>query len=430
MATIPREKGFDSSLALLRDGFTFIQKRCQRHGTDLFRTRIMLQKTICMTGEEAARLFYDPERFIRKGAIPKPVQKTLLGEHSIMTLDDQAHHRRKGLLMSVMTPESIQRLMDQMDAQWRAYTDRWAHSSTQTPIVLFQQAQEILCRSACAWAGVPLNERDVRRRTRDLAAMVDAFGAVGYRHFKGRWARQRTERWIQGIIEQIRNGQLTVPDESPAHRIALHREPSATGAAQLMDARMAAIELINLIRPTVAISWYITFSALALHQHPEWRQRLQTATDEELGQFVNEIRRFYPFAPLTGARVRDEFVWQGYTFPKGTLVTLDIYGTNRDARLWPEPNDFRPDRFQQRPPTAFNLIPQGGGDYMGGHRCAGEWITIATAKLALRFLTRHIRYDVPPQDLRFSLGRMPTIPRSGFQIRGVRLEPAVVDAIR
>lgn len=228
MATIPREKSFDSSLALLRDGFTFIQKRCQQHGTDLFRTRIMLQNTICLTGEEAAQLFYDPERFVRKGAIPKPVQKTLLGERSIMTLDDSTHRHRKELLMSVMTPASIQQLMQQMDTQWRSYSDRWIQTTgvQGKPVRLFQQAQEILCRSACAWAGVPLPEAQVRRRTRDFARMVDAFGAVGFRHFRGRWARARTERWIRDLIEQIRSGRLTVAKDSPATVLPSIRSPT------------------------------------------------------------------------------------------------------------------------------------------------------------------------------------------------------------
>jgi hypothetical protein len=39
--------------------------------------------------------------------------------------------------------------------------------------------------------------------------------------------------------------------------------------------RIAAVELINVLRPTVAISWYIAFAAHALHANAECRQRLQ-----------------------------------------------------------------------------------------------------------------------------------------------------------
>ena len=44
-------------LALAADGYEFILKRSRHHGSDVFRTRLMLQPFLCMTGEEAARVF-------------------------------------------------------------------------------------------------------------------------------------------------------------------------------------------------------------------------------------------------------------------------------------------------------------------------------------------------------------------------------------
>jgi fatty-acid peroxygenase len=68
---IPHDKSPDSTLALLLDGYTFISKRCHRYHSDIFETRLMLQKAICMMGEEAARVFYQANRFTRRGAMPK-----------------------------------------------------------------------------------------------------------------------------------------------------------------------------------------------------------------------------------------------------------------------------------------------------------------------------------------------------------------------
>lgn len=78
MENIPKDPMLDSTLAVLRDGFPFIQKRCQRYQSDIFETRLMLQKTVCIHGEEAAAIFYDPALFKRKGALPKRIQKTNL----------------------------------------------------------------------------------------------------------------------------------------------------------------------------------------------------------------------------------------------------------------------------------------------------------------------------------------------------------------
>src|SRR3546814_9974873 len=64
----------------------------------------------------------------------------------------------------------------------------------------------------------------------------------------------------------------------------------------MLSPRVAAVELLNILRPTVAVSVFITFTAHALHQLPACRQNLQ-ADDGYLECFVQEVRRFYPFFP-------------------------------------------------------------------------------------------------------------------------------------
>jgi fatty-acid peroxygenase len=410
---IPRDPSLDSTVALLREGFPFILNRCRRLGTDIFQMRLLGMKTICLHGPEAVATFYDTTHFVRKGAIPKPVQKTLLGENGVQTLDDAAHRHRKAMFMSLMTPASIRRLLTLMREEWQAAAARWEQQPGE--VLLFEEAQRVLCRAACAWAAVPLPEAEAPHRARDFATMVDAFGTMAPRHWRGRAARGRSEKWIRGYIRQVRAGQLHPPEGAPGQVLAWHRQPDG----ELLSVPMAAVELINVIRPIVAIAWYVTFAALALHQHPECRTQLQQGPPEYLEWFVHEVRRFYPFAPFTGARVRADFDWRGYRLTRGTLVLLDVYGTNRNATRWPEPETFRPERFRDWHENPFDFIPQGGGDFLGGHRCAGEWITIEATKVAAQFLAQ-LRYEVPPQDLSFSLARMPTFPRSKFRMRAVQ----------
>ena len=50
-------------------------------------------------------------------------------------------------------------------------------------------------------------------------------------------------------------------------------------------------------------------------------------------------------------------------------------------------------------------------------------------KQAVRLLVRGMRYEVPDQDLRLRMSRMPSIPRSGFVIAQVRALPGLA-AIR
>lgn len=66
----------------------------------------------------------------------------------------------------------------------------------------------------------PLKEAEVRKRADEFVARVDAFGAVGTRHWRGRFARIKTEKWVGGIIPLIRNGELQVQEGTPAHTVA------------------------------------------------------------------------------------------------------------------------------------------------------------------------------------------------------------------
>lgn len=413
MAHIPRDSSFDSSLALLREGNTFISSRCRRYGSDIFQARLMLQDTLCISGEEAARLFYDNDLFKREKAQPSLLVKTLLGEGGIQGKDDETHRARKRLFMALLSDEaSIAELTDLADEQWRAAIEQWQR---QDRVVLHPAVQEIHCRAACRWAGVPLDEAEVDQRCSDLATMIDGSGGVGRRHWQARRARSRAETWIGGLVEQVRANTLAVDEDRALFRFSWHREPDG----QLLTPRLAAVEIINLLRPTVAVARYVTFCALALHEQPEWHDRLQQ-DDAWLEPFVQEVRRYYAFFPFTAARVRKDFDWQGYRFSKNTRVMLDLYGTNHDPRTWKEPDVFRPERYQHNPINAFNFIPQGGGDHATNHRCPGEWFTIALMTLAVKKLTRTMTYVVPQQDLHIDWSRMPIIPESRFVIGQIK----------
>lgn len=142
-------------------------------------------------------------------------------------------------------------------------------------------------------------------------------------------------------------------------------------------------------------------------------------------RFVEEVRRYYPFTPFLGAKVKAPFEWRGHAFAPGTLVLLDVYGTLHDRRIWPEPHRFDPDRFETAADDDLAFIPQGGGEALG-HRCAGEWVTRYNLRLAVHFLTRCLSYEVSPaQDLRVDLHRMPARPSSGLVLENVKTMPAL-----
>ncbi len=413
MSEMPIETKLDSTLALALDPYRFVSSRCDRLNTDLFSTRLLLQKAICMRGEEAAKVFYDTSRFTRVGVAPSRIAKTLFGRGGVQGMDGKSHCHRKMMFMSLLTEDKIGGLTQLTRDIWDRRVLGW---SRMDQVVLYRQAQEVLTEAVCQWAGIPLDPADVDRRTSELAALFDYAGSIGPKHWWARLARKRNEAWLRGIVDQIRAGTYQPPEDTAAFIVANHRDLDGN----LLDAQIAAVELNNILRPTVAVSAYIVQCAHALHEHPVIREQLADGSPDDLHYFVQEVRRYYPFFPFAGAKVKESFEWQGFHFPSGRKVLLDLYGTNHDPRLWDQPESFRPSRFRGWDGNPFTLIPQGGGDHYQNHRCPGEWIAIEQMKVATEVFVNGCQYEVSEQNLQIEMARLPAIPVDHFVIEKVR----------
>ncbi|MFC8194604.1 cytochrome P450 [Streptomyces sp. NPDC057298] len=417
----PRAPIIDSSPALLAQGYGWLPGRWQRTDGPVVRARLMGQHAVALRGPQAVRFFYDERHVERRTALPGPVLSTLFGHGAVHTLDGQAHRVRKDMFLSRLTgPEAVAGLVDSVAAVWDETVGSWPG---RPGVVLFDEASRILTSGVCRWAGVPLD--DDAAVARDMVAMVDGFASPGPRHWRARRARAHSEAWLERLVEDIREGTAVAPAGSALDAIVRHRDPGG----QVLDARTAAVELLNVIRPTVAVCWFVAFAGHALHHRPEVRQRLREGDPAYDVAFAHELRRFYPFAPFLGGRAVTDLRWREEPIPAGTLVLLDLYGQNHDPGLWEEPYAFDPPRFLGRPPLRDELVPQGGGDRAAGHRCPGEDVTVALLAALAPRLAR-LDYDVPVQDLRIPLTRMPARVRSGFVMGAVRVPTSARDPQR
>lgn len=429
MTDIPRAKESDSTLAFLREGYAFAGNRRRALGSDAFRARLMLTPVIFAAGAEAAEVFYTPDRFTRKKAMPFTVVKLLQDYGSVQVLSGPAHRHRKRMFMGLMGDAALARMVELTAAGWRAATRRAAGQRVE----LLELAQRVIGRAVLRWSGLSPTDEEADERARAYGAMVTGAGNVGVGAWvRGELLRTRNERWARQVIEDVRAGRVSPGADQAARIIALHRDPEG----DLLPVKVAAVELINLFRPAVAIAHFVVHAALALHEHPDWRERLAVADEDDDGggmgdgagddtaieRFVQEVRRLAPFFPIIGGRVREPFEWRGERFADGAWMVLDIYGTNRDPRSWEDADTFRPERFERWDGSPWSFVPQGAGPYLEGHRCPGEWMTIALMKQSVRFLARELDHAVPEQDLSVDLSRIPAIPASRFlmDVRGLR----------
>ena len=402
----------ESTPGIALKGYSYFHDQFVEKKTDILETRLFLKKAVVMRGERAAEIFYDPSLFERKDATPKRFKKTLLGTGGVQGLDEEEHMHRKKMFMEVMNRDSIDHLEQFFEEQLEQALDSW---EKQDEIIFFEKIEKVLFRAACEWVGVPLEEKEVVKHKEELSQMIDGSGGFGPRHQKGRKARKKAEKWIMKLVAGKRKKEKGSPGNSILSRFAFHKDLDG----KLLKKHVVAVEILNLLRPIVAIARYITFAALALHEHPQYRERLRRDMEKLDLYFVQEVRRFYPFFPFTAAKVKEDFEWKGVKFPKGRRVLLDLYATQHHEDIWSNPGVFYAERFATWNGSAFNFIPQGGGDFIQNHRCAGEWITINLTRITLDYLVSRMDYEVPSQDLNVDLSRIPAIPNSRFKMKNI-----------
>jgi fatty-acid peroxygenase len=383
---------------VLRTGYPYLQRL--RGPSPATQLRMLGRRTTVVAGAEGARAFYDASLMRRRGAVPWPLRRVLFGAGAVHGLDGADHRHRKALFLDLLTPAAAKAVAEFADEHWRLRAGRPVR-----PAGLFDEAVAVHAAAIAEWAGVP-EDRRYPRLARDLAELVDGFGTLGPRYLRAVRARRRSERWARDLVAAVRAGRLTVSGTA-LEAVAVYRERDG----QPLSDRVAGVELLNMLRPTVAVAYFVAFAADALAADPALRDRLAAGGEDVLEAFAHELRRYYPFVPMLAAKGTRAAEVAGCPVRPGRRVVLDVYGTLHDPDVWDEPERFDLERFIGVEPDPFTFVPQGGGDPADGHRCPGERVAVELIKTA----ARHLVDDRPPVAGRdgWSLARIPSRPLPG-----------------
>ena len=108
------------------------------------------------------------------------------------------------------------------------------------------------------------------------------------------------------------------------------------------------------------------------------------------GHVFGETMRLFPPAWAIGRMAVSEFEVGGYTVPRRSIVLMRPYTMHRSAKWWPEPDQFKPERWDvddaERPKFAY--YPFGGGPRL----CIGERFAWREGVLILAALGRKWRF--------------------------------------
>ena len=109
-----------------------------------------------------------------------------------------------------------------------------------------------------------------------------------------------------------------------------------------------------------------------------------------MDQVVNEGLRMYPpVVSFISREVSQPMVIGKYTIPAGINVQVPVWQIHHDPKLWPNPEEFNPDRFAPGTPLPHKMahIPFGAGP----RACIGIRFGLLELKLTLARIFRRFR---------------------------------------
>lgn len=239
-----------------------------------------------------------------------------------------------------------------------------------------------------------LDLQGVRRRCRTLVQRVDVF--------------------VRSIIDEHRQRKRRTGgngggEELPGDFVDVLL--GLQGEEKMTESDMVAVLWEMIFRGTDTVAILLEWIMARMVLHPDIQAKAQAELDAVVGRgravsdgdvaglrylqcVVKEALRVHPPGPLLSwARlaVRDAHVG-GHVVPAGTTAMVNMWAIAHDPELWPEPDEFRPERFAEEDVSVLGgdlrLAPFGAGR----RACPGKTLALATVHLWLAQLLHRFEW--------------------------------------
>ncbi len=350
------------------------------------------------------------QNFVKSRALV--LAKRLLGE-GLLTSEDPLHRRQRILMQPAFHHKRVRNYAEAMTHYALQMSDKWQPNAT------VDMHREMMALTL-AVVGKTLFNTEVGEETQRVEDAMHAIMPLFTRSFLP-WAEllnrlplpsnrrfdnagAALDETIFRIIEEHKNSG-DVGDLVSMLLMARDEENQPMSDNQVRD---EALTIFLAGHETTANA--LTYTWYLLAKHPEVEAKMQREVDEVLqGRAATmddvpnliytqmvfaEAMRLYPPAWALGRRSINDCEIMGYHIPKDSLVLVSQWTMHRDARYWPEPLKFDPERFTEEAKAArpkFAYFPFGSGP----RTCIGEafaWMegALLMATLAQKWSARLI----------------------------------------
>ena len=396
-------------VAFRSDPLGFLGNATREYG-DLVYFKVARQHMYLVNHPDYVReiLVNNQGNFIKSRALQRA--KILLGE-GLLTSEGQHHLRQRRLVQPAFHRERLAgyaAAMSECTVRWR---ERWTADSaldisTEMPRLTLSVVAKTLfsadVQSEASEIGEAMTSvlQMFRLLLLPFSEYLDKLPLPAIRRFEK--ARARLDATIYGLIRERRKSGQDAGDLLSMLLLA-QDEGEEMSDEQVRD---EALTLFLAGHETTANA--LTWTWYLLSQHPDVERRLHEEIDTVLGgrapelgdlprlryveMVLAEALRLYPPAWAIGRMAKNSFSLGGLEIPAKSICILSPYLVQRDARWFPDPEKFDPERWTPEAREArpkFVYYPFGGGARV----CIGErfaWMegVILMAAIAQRWRLR------------------------------------------
>ena len=335
--------------------------------------------------------------------------KAMLG-NGLLTSEGEFHHRQRRLAQPAFHRDRVARYATMMVE----YADRMQHERWREGATL-DIANEMM-HLTLAIVGKTLFDTETEREAEQVrqalsesmkrfnrfmlpfAEFLDRLPLPGNRRYHQ--ARNLLDSIIYRIIdERRRSGQ----DRGDLLSMLLTAQDEEGDGGQMTDLQLRDEAITIFLAGHETTSNTLTWTWYLLSEHPEIEERLHHELDFQLSgrlptvedfqhlryteMVITEALRLYPPAWIMGRRALKDYQLGPYIVPAGSIVIMSPYLMHHDARYFPDPFRFDPDRWTPEARTSrpqFSYFPFGGGP----RRCIGEGFAWTEAIMVLATLAQ------------------------------------------
>jgi cytochrome P450 family 135 len=353
------------------------------------------------------------------------ILEPVLGSHSVLLLDDEDHASNRRLLMPPFHGRKVRLYGDVMRDVTDREIDRWPLGEPFSMRTAMQRVTlEVIMRTIF---GVEDEGRLARLRER-VQAMLERTNSRAYLGVKPLRRLDLPGSPLRRLTDAVSSVDDVLYDEIRRHRAdpdladrtdmlslliqARFEDDSAMSDRELRD-HLVTFLIAGHETTATTLGWLFERVLRSPPVLARLRETLAAGDPNYLDVVIKETLRVRPVVPVVARKLVRPFELRGRELPAGTYVAPCIFLAGRVREFWPDPEHFRPERFEESRPEAFTWIPFGGGI----RSCLGGAFALFEMKTVVSRVFERTRLRAPSQeDEPFRRRAVTLVPGRGAEV--------------